>query len=302
MSTLLQSEIAGLPKRSGKVRDVYDLGDSLLIVATDRISAFDWILPNGIPEKGRILTQLSLHWFKLLGVENHLISTDPSLLPLPPGTDVDALQGRSMIVRKSEVIPIECVVRGYLAGSGWVDYQKNRTVSGVELPAGLQESEKLPEPIFTPSTKAEEGHDMPISLEAVSEQIGGDVAEDLKQRSIAIYQKAADYAREHGLILADTKFEFGFWKATPEEQPRIILIDEVLTPDSSRYWPADDYEVGRSQNSFDKQYVRDWLLQTDWDRNSPPPQLPDDVVANTAAKYREAYQLLTGREFVSLCE
>ncbi|MFN3161636.1 MAG: phosphoribosylaminoimidazolesuccinocarboxamide synthase [Rubinisphaera brasiliensis] len=302
MSTLLQSEIAGLPKRSGKVRDVYDLGDSLLIVATDRISAFDWILPNGIPEKGRILTQLSLHWFKLLGVENHLISTDPSLLPLPPGTDVDALQGRSMIVRKSEVIPIECVVRGYLAGSGWVDYQKNRTVSGVELPAGLQESEKLPEPIFTPSTKAEEGHDMPISLEAVSEQIGGDVAKDLKQRSIAIYQKAADYAREHGLILADTKFEFGFWKATPEEQPRIILIDEVLTPDSSRYWPADDYEVGRSQNSFDKQYVRDWLLQTDWDRNSPPPQLPDDVVANTAAKYREAYQLLTGREFVSLCE
>lgn len=302
MSTLLQSEIAGLPKRSGKVRDVYDLGDSLLIVATDRISAFDWILPNGIPEKGRILTQLSLHWFKLLGVENHLISTDPSLLPLPPGTDVDALQGRSMIVRKSEVIPIECVVRGYLAGSGWVDYQKNRTVSGVELPAGLQESEKLPEPIFTPSTKAEEGHDMPISLEAVSAQIGGDVAEDLKQRSIAIYQKAADYAREHGLILADTKFEFGFWKATPEEQPRIILIDEVLTPDSSRYWPADDYEVGRSQNSFDKQYVRDWLLQTDWDRNSPPPQLPDDVVANTAAKYREAYQLLTGREFVSLCE
>ncbi|WP_237227512.1 phosphoribosylaminoimidazolesuccinocarboxamide synthase [Rubinisphaera sp. JC750] len=302
MSTLLQSEIAGLPKRSGKVRDVYDLGDSLLIVATDRISAFDWILPNGIPEKGRILTQLSLHWFKLLGVENHLISTDPSLLPLPPGTDVDALQGRSMIVRKSEVIPIECVVRGYLAGSGWVDYQKNRTVSGVELPAGLQESEKLPEPIFTPSTKAEEGHDMPISLEAVSEQIGGDVAEDLKQRSIAIYQKAADYAREHGLILADTKFEFGFWKATPEEQPRIILIDEVLTPDSSRYWPADDYEVGRSQNSFDKQYVRDWLLQTDWDRNSPPPQLPDDVVANTAAKYREAYQLLTGREFVSLCK
>lgn len=302
MSTLLQSEIAGLPKRSGKVRDVYDLGDSLLIVATDRISAFDWILPNGIPEKGRILTQLSLHWFKLLGVENHLISTDPSLLPLPPGTDVDALHGRSMIVRKSEVIPIECVVRGYLAGSGWVDYQKNRTVSGVELPAGLQESEKLPEPIFTPSTKAEEGHDMPISLEAVSEQIGGDVAKDLKQRSIAIYQKAADYAREHGLILADTKFEFGFWKATPEEQPRIILIDEVLTPDSSRYWPADDYEVGRSQNSFDKQYVRDWLLQTDWDRNSPPPQLPDDVVANTAAKYREAYQLLTGREFVSLCE
>lgn len=302
MSTLLQSEIAGLPKRSGKVRDVYDLGDSLLIVATDRISAFDWILPNGIPEKGRILTQLSLHWFNLLGVENHLISTDPSLLPLPPGTDVDALQGRSMIVRKSEVIPIECVVRGYLAGSGWVDYQKNRTVSGVELPAGLQESEKLPEPIFTPSTKAEEGHDMPISLEAVSEQIGGDVAEDLKQRSIAIYQKAADYAREHGLILADTKFEFGFWKATPDEQPRIILIDEVLTPDSSRYWPADDYEVGRSQNSFDKQYVRDWLLQTDWDRNSPPPPLPDDVVANTAAKYREAYQLLTGREFVSLCD
>lgn len=302
MSTLLQSEIAGLPKRSGKVRDVYDLGDSLLIVATDRISAFDWILPNGIPEKGRILTQLSLHWFNLLGVENHLISTDPSLLPLPPGTDVDALQGRSMIVRKSEVIPIECVVRGYLAGSGWVDYQKNRTVSGVELPAGLQESEKLPAPIFTPSTKAEEGHDMPISLEAVSEQIGGDVAEDLKQRSIAIYQKAADYAREHGLILADTKFEFGFWKATPDEQPRIILIDEVLTPDSSRYWPADDYEVGRSQNSFDKQYVRDWLLQTDWDRNSPPPQLPEDVVANTAAKYREAYQLLTGREFVSLCD
>jgi len=302
MSTLLQSEIVGIPKRSGKVRDVYDLGDSLLIVATDRISAFDWILPNGIPEKGRILTQLSLHWFNLLGVENHLISTDPSTLPLPKGTDVDALQGRSMIVRKSEVIPIECVVRGYLAGSGWVDYQKNRTVSGVELPAGLRESEQLPEPIFTPSTKAEEGHDMPISIEAVSEQIGADVAEDLKRRSIEIYRKAADYARDHGLILADTKFEFGFWRPTPAEQPRIILIDEVLTPDSSRYWPADKYEVGRSQQSFDKQYVRDWLLQTDWDRNSPPPQLPEEVIANTAAKYREAYQMLTGREFMTLCE
>jgi len=296
MTCVLETEIRDVPKHQGKVRDVYDFGEQLLIVATDRISAFDWILPTGVPEKGKILTQLSLFWFDLLGVSHHLLSSDPRDLPLPEGTDVEPLLGRSMVVKKTQVIPIECVVRGYLAGSGWSDYQKNLPVSGVQLPEGLVESDQLPEPIFTPSTKATEGHDMPIAYEEVRGQIGEDVAAAIRDKSLEIYTKAADYARGKGLILADTKFEFGFEGGEPNPDS-IILIDEVLTPDSSRYWPADDYEPGRTQVSFDKQYVRNWLLQADWDRNSPPPELPEDVVANTRSKYIEAYERLTGHKF-----
>ncbi len=299
MTPVLQTEIPGLPKRQGKVRDVYDFGDALLIVATDRISAFDWILPNGIPEKGKILTQLSLFWFELLQGKHHLISADPTTLPLPPGTNTEALLGRSMVVRKTRVLPIECVVRGYLSGSGWNDYQKTGQVSGVSLPAGLQESEQLAEPIFTPSTKAEEGHDLPISFAEVCAQIGEEAAQHLREQSLKIYQQAADYARQRQLILADTKFEFGAWTPDATSEPEIILIDEVLTPDSSRYWPLDHYKVGQPQSSFDKQYVRNWLLQTDWDRNSPPPELPGEIIENTRKKYLEAYQLLTGKPFDS---
>ncbi|HBN78923.1 MAG TPA: phosphoribosylaminoimidazolesuccinocarboxamide synthase [Planctomycetaceae bacterium] len=296
MTAILETDLPGIPKHQGKVRDVYDFGDRLLLVATDRISAFDWILPTGIPDKGRILTQLSLFWFELLGGSHHLLSTDPDTLPIPPDTDLSQFAGRSMVVKKTNVIPIECVVRGYLSGSGWVDYQKTGLVSGVPLPAGLTESDRLSIPIFTPSTKAASGHDMPISFDEVISEIGEQTANTIRSKSLDLYQRASDYARKRGLILADTKFEFGIF-APGEKEEEIILIDEVLTPDSSRYWPADDYEPGRTQVSFDKQYVRNWLLQTDWDRNSPPPELPQEVVDNTRQKYAEAYQLLTGKEF-----
>ncbi len=292
MPAVLETSIPSLTKREGKVRDVYDFGDSLLIVATDRISAFDWILPSGIPDKGKILTQLSLFWFNRINCRHHLISTDPTELPLPAGTDVKLLSGRSMVVKKTKVLPVECVVRGYLAGSGWKDYQETGLVSGIQLPPGLQESEQLPEPLFTPSTKAEEGHDMPISFEDVCDQLGEETATLLKRKSLEIYNEAATYARDKGIILADTKFEFGVL-----DSGEIILIDEVLTPDSSRFWPADDYEIGRSQISFDKQYVREWLMGTSWDRNSPPPELPDEIIKNTRAKYIEAYETLSGQKF-----
>ena len=297
MTALLQTELPGIPCRRGKVRDVYDFGDRLLIVATDRISAFDWILPDGVPDKGRILTQLSLFWFDFLQVPHHLLSTDPTDLPLPPGTDTASLQGRSMIVRKTQVIPVECVVRGYLSGSGWNDYRRTGEVSGVALPPGLQESDRLPTPIFTPSTKADAGHDEPISYEQVVSQIGPETAAEIRDLSLQIYQKAAQFAQTRELILADTKFEFGLFTPADGSAPHIILIDEVLTPDSSRYWPAASYQPGGPQPSFDKQYVRDWLLQTNWDRNSPPPHLPADIIANTRSKYLEAYQLLTGKAF-----
>ena len=267
MSAVLETSIPGIPKRQGKVRDVYDFGNSLLIVATDRISAFDWILPTGIPEKGRILTQLSLFWFERIDCAHHLLSTDPTDLDLPAETDVKPLLGRSMVVKKTKVLPVECVVRGYLSGSGWKDYQETGVVSGIKLPPGLQESEQLPQPLFTPSTKADEGHDMPISFEQVCEQLGDETANILRERSLNIYNEAAVFARSKGIILADTKFEFGIL-----DSGEIILIDEVLTPDSSRFWPEEDYEIGRSQVSFDKQYVREWLLTTTWDRNSPPPR------------------------------
>jgi phosphoribosylaminoimidazole-succinocarboxamide synthase len=291
-SIVLQTVLPHWPVRRGKVRDVYDLGDSLLLVSTDRISAFDWVMPNGIPDKGRILTRLSEFWFELLGEPNHLITADVDAMNLPPDVDRAMLHGRSMLVRKTNVVPIECVVRGYLAGSGWKEYRQSQSVCGVQLPSGLVESSELPEPIFTPATKEESGHDENISFERMVEVVGRAVAEELRRRSIAVYKRGAEHARKSGIIIADTKFEWG------RAGDQIILIDEVLTPDSSRFWPADDYEPGRSQASFDKQFVRDWLETTGWDKNSLPPMLPSDVVECTRAKYVEAYERLTDESFM----
>ncbi len=290
-TSLLQSQIPGRTPFRGKVRDVYDFGDRLLFVATDRISAFDWILPTGIPDKGRILTQLSRFWFDMLQVPHHLVSMDPRELPLPAGTAVDELDGRSMVVRKTRVFPIECVVRGYLSGSGWKEYKTGQTVCGLNLPAGLVESQQLPEPIFTPATKAESGHDENISFEQTVATIGAKNAEQLRQFSLSVYGKAAEFARTRGIIIADTKFEFGI------VDDQIILIDEVLTPDSSRFWPADRYQAGGPQPSFDKQFVRDWLETAHWDKNSPPPALPESIVDQTRDKYVDAYERLTGTTF-----
>ncbi len=281
------------PTRSGKVRDLYDLGEHLLIVASDRISAFDWILPTRIPDKGRILTQLSLFWFGFLGVPDHLVSADVSAIELPVGLNRDYLAGRSMVVRKCSVFPVECVVRGYLAGSGWRDYERTGELCGHRLTAGMRNCERLPEPLFTPATKAASGHDENISFERIVDLIGADSAAKLRDTSLAIYDKASRHAASCGIILADTKFEFGrFGEA-------ILLIDEVLTPDSSRFWPADEYEPGRNQRSFDKQFVREYLDTTDWDKNSTPPPLPADIVSHTREKYLEAFQRLTGRAFDS---
>ncbi|HEY2892601.1 MAG TPA: phosphoribosylaminoimidazolesuccinocarboxamide synthase [Pirellulales bacterium] len=291
MSVVLQSSLANLPVRRGKVRDVYDLGSELLLVSTDRISAFDWVLPTGIPDKGRVLTLTSEFWFKRLAEPNHLLSTNVRDFHLPGGIDVAPLAGRSMLVRKTEVVPIECVVRGYLSGSGWKEYRQRGSVCGVALPAGLRESDRLPEPIFTPATKADSGHDENISFEQMIEVVGRQVSEELRRRSLAVYARGAEHAAERGIIIADTKFE---WGRAPHGE--IILIDEVLTPDSSRFWPADSYAPGGSQPSFDKQFVRDWLETTGWDKNSPPPALPEDVVAKTRGKYVEAYERLTDQK------
>ena len=288
---VIETTLAELPVRRGKVRDIYDLGDKLLLVATDRISAFDWILPTGIPDKGRVLTQTSAFWFARLDEPHHLLSTDVGDFPLPPSVDLSPLVGRSMLVRKTEVVPIECVVRGYLSGSGWKEYQKQQNVCGIRLPAGLSESAKLPEPIFTPATKEESGHDINISFDKMVELVGRDVSEELRRRSLDVYRRGAEYAAARGIIIADTKFEWG--RAGDE----LILIDEVLTPDSSRFWPADAYRPGGPQPSFDKQFVRDWLDTTTWDKNSPPPELPADVVAKTRAKYIEAYERLCDTAF-----
>lgn len=288
---LLQSELPGVPVRRGKVRDVYDFGDRLLLVASDRISAFDWVLPTGIPDKGRVLTKISEFWFGQLGVAHHLLSMDPTDVPLPQGVDPEQLRGRSMVVRKSQVVPIECVVRGYLAGSGWKEYKQSRSVCGVSLPAGLVECSSLPEPIFTPATKAEEGHDENISFARMCEIVGEEIATTLRDRSLEIYQKGSEHARTRGILIADTKFEFGVVDG------QVILIDEVMTPDSSRFWPMDSYQPGRGQPSFDKQFVRDWLESTTWDKNSQPPALPTDVVSHTRAKYIEAYEKLSGLAF-----
>jgi phosphoribosylaminoimidazole-succinocarboxamide synthase len=306
---LLQSHVPGHPCRRGKVRDVYDLGDRLVIVATDRISAFDWVLPTAIPDKGRVLTALSLFWFDYLGVPNHLLSTDPKDMGPEFAARADELAGRTVLVRKARVVPIECVVRGYLAGSGWKEYTSGGAVCGISLPPGLRQSERLPEPIFTPATKEEVGHDLNISFERMAEITGRPVAEELRRRSLEVYRRAADYARTRGILIADTKFEWGeLPPLTPTPLPpgergrgegdELILIDEVLTPDSSRFWPADGYRVGISPPSFDKQFVRDWLETTAWDKNSPPPELPPEVVQPTRAKYLEAFERLTGRTLV----
>jgi phosphoribosylaminoimidazole-succinocarboxamide synthase len=286
---LLQSNVAGLPCRRGKVRDIYDLGDKLVIVATDRISAFDWVLPTPIPDKGRVLTGMTLFWLDFLKVPNHLISTDLSAMGAVFASQKDVLAGRSMLVRKTQVVPVECVVRGYLAGSGWKEYRQHGTVCGLRLPARMKESQALPEPIFTPATKEESGHDENISFERMIDITGQSTAEELRRRSLEVYSRARDYARGKGILIADTKFE---WGRLPTGE--LILIDEVLTPDSSRFWPVDQYRPGSSPPSFDKQFVRDWLETTGWDKNSPPPELPAQVVEKTRQKYLEAYQRLTG--------
>lgn len=295
-SAILETCISPLPVRRGKVRDVYDLGDTLLLVATDRISAFDWILPNGIPDKGRILTQLSRFWFELLGEPHHLITCDVDQMPLPDGTDRRPLFGRSMLVKKTHVVPFECVARGYLSGSGWKEYTRHGTVCGIRLPRDLKESEQLAESIFTPATKAESGHDENISFERMCEAVGRELADDLRRRTLAVYARGAAYARQQGIIIADTKFEWGIVNGAPGPR-QAILIDEVLTPDSSRFWPSDQYCAGRGQPSFDKQYVRDWLETTGWDKQGPPPSLPNDVIERTRTKYIEAYETLTGEAF-----
>jgi phosphoribosylaminoimidazole-succinocarboxamide synthase len=285
---VLQTDLDDFPRRRGKVRDVYDLGETLAVVATDRISAFDWVMPNGIPGKGRVLTAMTAFWLRWLDVPNHLISTDLAKLPEPFRKQAAFFGGRTMLVKKTTVVPVECVARGYLAGSGWKEYRRSGTVCGISLPAGLKEADRLPEPIFTPATKAESGHDENISFKAMASAVGSTLADDLKQRTLAVYGRAAAYTEKRGILLADTKLEWGTL-LTGE----VILIDEVLTPDSSRFWPADTYRPGTSPPSFDKQFVRDWLETTGWDKNSPPPHLPDDVVAKTAAKYQEALERLT---------
>ncbi len=284
---LTQVEIPKLKKLSeGKVRVMFDLKDSLLIVTTDRISAFDVILPNGIPDKGRVLNNLSKFWFGKLGVEHHMISTD-----LPKELQKhEFLKGRSMVVKKAKVFPIECVARGYLLGSGWKDYQATGTVCGNKLPQGLQLADKLPEPIFTPATKETSGHDINIDFAETCKRIGKSTATKLRDLTLSIYQKAHDFALTKGVIIADTKFEFGLIDGA------ITLIDEVLTPDSSRFWPAKEYKPGANPPSFDKQYVRDYLESIKWDKKPPAPRLPEDVIAKTSEKYREAYRLLTGKE------
>ena len=290
-AALLRSDLP-FPVRRGKVRDVYDLGDRLLIVATDRISAFDCVMPNGIPGKGKILTALSLFWFRMLAgrVKNHLLATDVTEYPAPLRRFSNQLEGRSMLVEKASVIPIECVARGYLAGSGWKEYQQTRTVCGVSLPAGLRQCDKLPQPIFTPATKEESGHDINISFEAAANRIGEPAARELKFHTLDLYSFAADYAAQRGIIIADTKFEFGVVGTD-----RLMLVDEVLTPDSSRFWPADQYAPGRDQPSYDKQYVRNWLETQPWDKTPPAPPLPPEVVEGTKRRYLEAYEKLTGQ-------
>jgi phosphoribosylaminoimidazole-succinocarboxamide synthase len=286
---VLQTSIAGMTPKHGKVRDIYDFGDSLLLVSSDRISAFDWVLPTGIPDKGKVLNQLSAFWFRQLGVPNHLITTNVGKMPFPNNTNLTPFDGRSMLGKKCKTIPIECVVRGYLSGSGWKEYQKSGSVCGIKLPNGLRESDPLPNPIFTPSTKAETGHDENITFDQMVEIVGQNISEELRQNSLEIFRRGSELAIKKGIIIADTKFEFGF------SEGQLTLIDEVLTPDSSRFWPADSYQPGQGQPSFDKQFVRDWLTQTGWDKNSPPPELPNEIVKKTQEKYLEVFQILTDR-------
>jgi phosphoribosylaminoimidazole-succinocarboxamide synthase len=293
-NVLLKTDIPDGPVKHGKVRDIYDLGQTLLIVATDRISAFDVIMKTGIPCKGQVLTQISKFWFDFLSdtVENHLITDKVSDFPKPFCDYPDQLAGRSMLVKKTRVLPVECIVRGYITGSGWKEYQKQGTVCGIPLPAGLKQCQKLPEPIFTPSTKAEQGtHDENIDYATCVKLIGQDSADFVRDKSLEIFKKAQAYAESRGILLADTKFEWG------QLDGRIILIDEVLTPDSSRFWPADQYEPGREQESFDKQFVRNYLEEIQFDKSGPGVVLPPDIVEKTSAKYIEAYERLTGKPF-----
>ena len=316
---LLTTSLEGLTlHRRGKVRDVYEIGDQLLIVATDRISAFDYVLGSGIPDKGKVLTQLSGFWFGRMGdlVPHHLISMDADSFPEPARRHADQLRGRTMLVRRTEPVPIECVARGYLSGSGWKEYQQTGRVCGIQLPPGLRESDRLPEPIFTPATKAESGHDINISEEEAGRLVGADLIAKLKALTLEIYSRGVAHAESKGIIIADTKFEFGLASASPNSARRsadssavarsaevegakadgkeIVLIDEVLTPDSSRFWPRDQYEPGHGQPSFDKQYVRDYLEAIKWNKQPPVPSLPDDVIRRTREKYVEAFRLLSG--------
>ena len=296
MRVVRETNFAGiLPTARGKVRDIYDLGDQLLIVASDRLSAFDVVLPTGIPDKGRVLTQLSLFWFDILKdvIPNHVLSATE--FPAAFAAYRDELAGRSMVVRKTRPLPIECVVRGYISGSGWKDYRATGKICGIALPSGLQESDRLPEPIFTPATKAVNGHDENISLDQAVELVGGELAERVRDVSIDIYRRAAAYAEPRGILLADTKFEFGLLKNSSGSE-ELMWIDEALTPDSSRFWPAAQYKPGGPQPSFDKQFVRDYLERIRWPKVAPGPELPDDVLAATRAKYREAYRILVGHE------
>ncbi len=291
MKVLRETQFAGLtPAARGKVRDIYDLGDKLLIVATDRLSAFDVILPTPIPDKGRVLTKLSLFWFNLLRdiIPNHVLSATD--FPSPFDRFTNELAGRAMVARKTQPLPVECVVRGYLSGSGWKDYRVTGRICGIQLPSGLRESERLPEPIFTPATKADSGHDENISFEQAASLIGKDLADRVRSVSLEIYRRASDFAKPRGIILADTKFEFGML------HNELIWIDEALTPDSSRFWPAGHYSPGGPQASFDKQFVRDYLERMQWPKTPPGPELPPEVVEATRAKYREAYRILSGRE------
>jgi len=280
--------------KKGKVRDIYEADDCLLLIVTDRVSAFDFVLHEPIPKKGICLTQISKFWFDYFKdtVPNHLITTDVNDFPEDLTNHEETLIGRSMLVKKARVLPIECIVRGYISGSAWESYQKDGTVCGIKLPNGLKESDRLDEPLFTPSTKAESGHDINISYDKMKELVGKEDAEKMKDLSLKIYKEGAKYALKKGIIIADTKFEFG------KIDDKIILVDEILTPDSSRFWPADLYEPGKSQPSFDKQYVRDYLSNTGWDKNSDPPHLPEDVIEETQRKYKEAYEKITGKKFI----
>jgi phosphoribosylaminoimidazole-succinocarboxamide synthase len=291
-TALLTTSIGNYSKRTGKVRDIYDLTDALLIVATDRISAYDVVMPNGIPDKGRVLTQISKFWFDHLSdlTANHLISV--AIKDLPEDIRSEELDGRFMLCKKAQVLPVECIVRGYITGSGWREYKKSGSVCGIELPGKLKKCQELPEPIFTPTTKAEEGHDENLTFSEAAAQVGQETAKQLRDRSIALYLKAREYAKEKGILLADTKFEWGL-----DSQGNMILIDEALTPDSSRFWPAESYKVGKDQPSFDKQFVRDYLDQIHFDRTPPGPVLPPEVVEKTREKYIEAYTRLTGNSF-----
>ena len=294
-TVLLETVIPYLKRHSkGKVRDIFEIADNLLIVATDRISAFDVVLPNGIPHKGKVLTLMSKFWFKLTGdlTQNHLITTSIDGIDKITKEDRKLLRGRSMLVKKVDVVPVECIVRGYLAGSGWKEYKEQGTICKIRLPDNLKESDKLPEPIFTPSTKATSGHDENISFEEAVKITGREIAEEIRQKSIAIYKKASEYALTKGIIISDAKFEWGKY------EDKVILIDEVLTPDSSRFWPLESYSPGKSQPSFDKQFVRDYLENSGWDKQSSPPSLPEYVIRTTSEKYIEAYARLTGEEIL----